>query len=140
MDTFQGSSSVVDGDDNAFYEELARQILMLTDEDDDDKAVYSNGVAELRRIPMVYGGVESRPVARNMNYYSWSETGMQPVPSWMESLWSNGGGGTGVFIPSGAAAAGRRKRSGRRRYNNNNAMKSNDKGRVYSAVGQKLHG
>ncbi|KAI3816496.1 hypothetical protein L1987_16195 [Smallanthus sonchifolius] len=139
MNSFQDSSSAVDGDENAFYEELARQILMLTDEDDDDKVVYSNDV-ELRRIPVVYGGVESRPVARNRNYYSWWETGVQPVPSWMESLWtSGGGGGTGVFIPSGATAGRHRKRSGRRRYNNN-TVKNNDKGRVYSAVGQKLHG
>ncbi|KAJ0865982.1 hypothetical protein HanRHA438_Chr12g0546631 [Helianthus annuus] len=139
MDSFQNSSSVVDADDNAFYQELSRQILMLTDEDDDDKSVCLNGVAEYRRMPVAYGGVGWRPETKN--YYSWSEPERYPVPSWMESLWANGGGGTGVFIPRGAVTSRRGKKSGRRRYNNNNkATKNNDKGRVYSPVVQKING
>lgn len=135
MDSFQNSSSSVDIDDNAFYQELTRQILMLTDENDDDKVMYTNGVVGRPR-PMV------RPVARN-SYYSWSETERSSVPRWMESLWDNGGGGggggTGVFIPTGVATRGHGKKSGRRRYNNK-VTKSNDRGRVYSTPGQKIHG
>nr|KAJ0193204.1 hypothetical protein LSAT_V11C800404520 [Lactuca sativa] len=138
MDLYSGSSSSVDAEDNAFYQELTRQILTLTDEDDDDTGMYTKGVAVIRRRPVVYGGVESRPVARN--YCSWSETVRSPVPSWMENLWANGGGGTGVFIPNGVAAyGGGGKKSGRRRYNNK-ARKSNDRGRMFSVVGQKIHG
>ncbi|KAI3778926.1 hypothetical protein L2E82_08315 [Cichorium intybus] len=137
MDSYSDSSSSVDAEDNAFYQELTRQILMLTDEDDDDMSTYRKGVTEIRRKPVVYGGAESRPVAKN--YYNWSETVRSPAPSWMESLWSNSGGGTGVFIPSGVAAyVGGGKKSGRRRYNNK--RKSNDRGRTYLAGGQKIHG
>ncbi|KAI3730566.1 hypothetical protein L1987_61737 [Smallanthus sonchifolius] len=132
MDSRRDSSNPVDVDDTAFYQELTRQILMLTDEDDDDKGVCSNGVA-----PVVCSGVGLRPVARN--YYSWSETERGTVPSWMERLWATGGGGTGVFIPSGAATGRHGKKSGRRRYSNNKATKNNDRGRVYSS-GRKMHG
>ncbi|KAL7587642.1 hypothetical protein Lser_V15G37065 [Lactuca serriola] len=132
MDSYSDSSSSVDVEENAFYQELTRQILMLTDEDDD------RYTAETRRRPVVHGGVGSRPVARN--YYSWSETVRSPVPGWMESLWANGGGGTGVFIPSGvgvgvaAYSGGGGKKSGRRR-RNNKVRKNNDR-----SGGQKIHG
>ncbi|KAK9063750.1 hypothetical protein SSX86_017622 [Deinandra increscens subsp. villosa] len=137
MDIFRDSSSPIDTDDTTFYQELTRQILTLMDEDDDDKVVRVNSAAELRRRQAVNGGVGSGMVSRN--YYSWSETGRCSVPSWMESLWATGGGGTGVFIPSGVATATGRhgKKSGRRRYYNK-ATKSSDKGRVYSA-GKKIH-
>ncbi|KAK1416160.1 hypothetical protein QVD17_31948 [Tagetes erecta] len=123
MDSFEA-------DDATFYQELTRQILMLTDEDDD--------VMSLKRRPTVHSGVGSRLVTRN--YYSWSGTGRCSVPDWMESLWATRGGGTGVFIPSGAAT-GHVKKSGRRRrsHNNNKATKSNDRGIVYS-TGNKICG
>ncbi|CAH1431287.1 unnamed protein product [Lactuca virosa] len=129
MDSYSDSSSSADAEDTALYQELTRQILMLTDEDDDRYTV------EPRRRPVVHGGVGSRPVARN--YYSWSESVRSPVPGWMESLWANGGGGTGVFIPSGVAVAaysGGGKKFGRRR-RNNKVRKNNDRG-----GGQKIHG
>ncbi|KAJ0545517.1 hypothetical protein HanIR_Chr08g0350701 [Helianthus annuus] len=128
MDSCWDSSSLADNNDDTFYQELTRQILMLTDEDD----VYVNGVTELKRKQVRYSGVGvvSRLVAKN--YYSWSEAERYSVPSWMESLWATGGGGTGVFIPSGAATGHRGKRSGRRR-SNNKKTKNNDRGRVYSA-------
>ncbi|CAI9296740.1 unnamed protein product [Lactuca saligna] len=132
MDSYSDSSSSVDAEENAFYQELTRQILMLTDEDDDRYTV------ETRRRPVVRGGGGgSRPVARN--YYSWSETVISPVPGWMESLWANGGGGTGVFIPSGVGVAayggGGGKKSSRRRRNNKVSKNNNNRG-----GGQKIHG
>lgn len=130
MDSYKDSLNPVDMDDNAFYQELTRQILMLTDEDDDEKRACTSD------RPVVYSGVGYRPVARS--HYNWSETESSSVPTWMERLWANGGGGTGVFIPSGVTTRGYGKRS-RRRYNNK-ATKTNDRGRVYSSAGQKIHG
>ncbi|KAD2804295.1 hypothetical protein R6Q59_030184 [Mikania micrantha] len=134
MDSFRDTSSLVDADDTTFYQELTRRILMLTDEDD-DKDVCLDSVAELQRRPVVvYGSVGSRMVGRN--YYNWLEAGRCSVPSWMESLWASGGGatgvgggGTGVFIPSGATTCRRGKKSGRRRYGNK-ATKNNNRGSV----------
>lgn len=129
MDSYQDSSCPIETDDTTFYQELTRQILMLTDEDDD--------VVRLERRPVVHSGVGSRLVTRS--YYSWSGTGRCSVPDWMESLWATRGGGTGVFIPSGGVATGHGKKSGRRRRYSNKATKNNDRGRVYSA-GNKIIG
>ena len=128
------ASSLFDAEDNAFYEQLTRRILMLTDEDDDDDmSMYRKAVI---RKPVVHGYGGSKP--EPMKYYSWSETGRCSVPDWMERLWakSGGGGGTGVFIPTARSGG---KKSGRRRYNDK-AKRSNDRGKMFSAVGQKIHG
>ncbi|KVI05348.1 hypothetical protein Ccrd_016319 [Cynara cardunculus var. scolymus] len=134
MDSSADASSRFDADDNAFYEQLTRQILMLTDEDDDNTGMYRKGVI---RKPVVYGHGHGGPKLEPMKYYSWSETGRCSVPSWMESLWAKGGGGgTGVFIPTARSNG---KRSGRRRYNDK-AKRNNDRDRMHSGVGQKIHG
>ncbi|KAJ9554103.1 hypothetical protein OSB04_018148 [Centaurea solstitialis] len=136
MDSFADAPSLYDAEDNAFYEQLTRQILMLTDEDDDDMSMYRKVVT---RNPVVrgYGGSTLEP----MKYYSWSETGRCSVPSWMERLWAKegsggGGGGTGVFIPTVRSGG---KKSGKRRYSDK-GKRNNDIGKMYSVVGQKIHG
>ncbi|KAI3818316.1 hypothetical protein L1987_12120 [Smallanthus sonchifolius] len=99
-----------DPEDTAFYAQLTRQILLLVDEDDETHA---------------NGGINGAPEFGRRSYFGWLEGGRSlEVPGWMERLWANNGGGTGVFIPRDVAAGKpRRKRHHKSRKNKNGGGK-----------------
>lgn len=100
--------------DNDFYAELTRQILLLTDEDDDVQ-VKKKGSRRFNQRS-VGGGLSVMP---GNCFFSWSEGGEVEVPGWMERLWAANGGGTGVFIPrAGVLHRSRSKRHKKTRKNN----------------------
>ncbi|KAK9052268.1 hypothetical protein SSX86_028896 [Deinandra increscens subsp. villosa] len=112
-------------EDTAFYAELTRRILLLTDEDtDNEPQVKSMCLRRTDHRPLGGGGGLSG------NYFSWSESGEVSVPGWMERLWAASGGGTGVFIPRGGVVRSRRR--------HNKSKKGNERSRVvHPAAGHK---
>lgn len=101
-------------DDDTFYAEIRRQILLLTSEDNEDSlerkrykstSVGNNG----------YGGsirsVYSRTSPPASNFCSWETNSSDSPPYWLVSLWKNGKG-TGVFIPQAASSAPNNNRQG----------------------------
>lgn len=125
MDLGFCSPTQEDVEDTAFYAELTRQILLLTDEDDEVQ-VKNKGVRRFNQKLVNGGGQWSLMPG---NYFSWSEGGEVSVPGWLESLWKANGGGTGVFIPRGGV------HRPRRRYNK--PKKNNDNGRGHPEAGHK---
>ncbi|CAH1416877.1 unnamed protein product [Lactuca virosa] len=114
-----------EAEDNAFYAELTRQILLIM-EDDDETHARINRKGELPEL-------QGRVVVTSGNYFSWWEGGRSmEVPSWMERLWASNGPGTGVFIPRVVAGG----KSRRRRHNK---PRRNDGGRMHSYAGQATH-
>ncbi|KAI3729514.1 hypothetical protein L6452_18174 [Arctium lappa] len=106
-----------DADDNAFYAELTRRILLLTDEDD-ELQTKNRGAGRFNKRA-VGGGWQLPPG----NYFSWSVGGEVSVPGWLERLWAADGGGTGVFIPRANIHRSRRRC--------NKPRKNNDKGKLH---------
>lgn len=118
-------------DDDAFYAELTRQILLLTDEDDEVQIKNKgSGRFNKRLVGSGVGGGGDGWSMTHGKYFSWSEGGQVSVPGWMERLWAANGGGTGVFIPRGGL------HRSRRRYNK--PKKSNDSSRSHPAVHKNL--
>ncbi|KAI3502619.1 hypothetical protein L1887_30812 [Cichorium endivia] len=121
MDHSYSTSTPYDDDDD-FYAELTKQILLLTDEDD-----------EVQVKKKGFGRFNHRPVGVRWSsmpgYYfsSWSEGGEVEVPGWMEKLWAANVGGTGVFIPRGGVHRSRRRQ--------NKPRKNNDRGKAHPAPG-----
>ncbi|KAK4850671.1 hypothetical protein QYF36_008849 [Acer negundo] len=93
-------------EDDVFYAELRRQILLLTADEDEDRLDFVR-----RKHPNSIDAKE-----RNSNTLMSLSTTLQPgsyfnwwgnpksdsVPTWLVNLWRNGnrnGNGTGVFIP-----------------------------------------
>ncbi|KAL4586586.1 hypothetical protein LXL04_011224 [Taraxacum kok-saghyz] len=116
-------------EDTAFYAELTRQILLLTDEDE--------GTYARRNRNGESPEFQGRSVVTCGNYFSSWEGGRNlEVPCWMERLWErNGGGtGTGVFIPRVVAAGKTRRRR------QNKARRNDGGGRMQSCAGHKTHG
>ncbi|KAI3796184.1 hypothetical protein L1987_38849 [Smallanthus sonchifolius] len=123
------NSDTPDAEDTAFYAQLTRQILLLMDEDDVAYTTRTtNGAPELGWTP-VGGG---RPLIYG-KHFGWLEGGRSfESPSWMESMWENNGGGTGVFIPRVAVPGKpRRKRHHKSRKNKNG---------IDSSAGKKIQG
>ncbi|MED6136831.1 hypothetical protein PIB30_059387 [Stylosanthes scabra] len=102
-------------DDDTFYAEIRRQILLLTSEDNEE-------LEEARRFDSVRvaksGSTRSSVYYKsewqgssNSNFCSW-ETGSTngSPPDWLLNLWKNGKG-TGVFIPQ-AVTYSRKQRQG----------------------------
>lgn len=89
-------------EDDVFYDELRRQVLQLTAEDDDDvhEDVYENKI--LNRIEARKQGPYNGPcsVPQPLCYYNWpgNKEDCAAIPAWMLNLWRSGNG-TGVFIP-----------------------------------------
>ena len=84
-----------DYDDDVFYAELRKQILLLTDDEEFPGTQHPSSVRVSRQSAKVLtAAVETR------SYFRWgeSEISTSPAPAWLLKLWSNGGG-TGVFIP-----------------------------------------
>ncbi|KAI3714404.1 hypothetical protein L1987_73005 [Smallanthus sonchifolius] len=119
------STAPDDAEDSAFYAELTRRILLLTDEDDEEPQVKNKYVRRFNHRLIGGGGLPLIPG----NYFSWSEGGEVSVPGWMERLWAANGGGTGVFIPCGGV--------GRPRRRHKKPKKNNERGRVHPAAGHK---
>lgn len=97
MDMNAGGSQEYQGmdEDDVFYAEIRRQILLLTSNDDEDR----QESAHQRCSNMVVGGVSSG-VQAPRSYFSWGETEISnSVPTWLVNLWKNGNG-TGVLIPT----------------------------------------
>ncbi|CAK9159585.1 unnamed protein product [Ilex paraguariensis] len=111
-------------EDDVFYAELRRQILLLTgdDEDGDDdyfqrRMKHSNAARNMRR-PNLCSAAANLPGG----YFNWSENeNNNSVPAWLSNLWRSNGTGTGVFIPHVVKSSRRRR-------------KNNDKGRMYKPV------
>ncbi|KAL8549422.1 hypothetical protein ACS0TY_008309 [Phlomoides rotata] len=108
-----------DDDDDGFYDELRRQILQLTAEDDDDvdgdEGVHRNKILEARK---------QGPLLGPLRYYDWPGIKKDCIatPAWMLSLWRSGNG-TGVFIPQTLHSSGK-----------NRSRKNNERGRRYRRV------
>ncbi|CAL1392797.1 unnamed protein product [Linum trigynum] len=101
-----------DGDhqleDDVFYSELVRQVLILTADDEDSSAAIPH------RNKLGYFDSMSQPAAGTRSSFS-STT--DSVPTWpaVNNMSRNGGGGfggTGVFIPLTAAKSRRRNGNG----------------------------
>ncbi|XP_009799341.1 uncharacterized protein [Nicotiana sylvestris] len=88
-----------EGDD--FYNELRRQVLILTTEDEEDDR-YSNEIKNSNKVEMKsYSVLQPAGV-----HFSWSgdKEDNNKVPKWLSDLWRKGNrdevfNGTGVFIP-----------------------------------------
>lgn len=85
-----------DQQDEAFYAELKRQILSLTDGDDNDDCSNNDfGGRSRHRTMSCDAALQAGP-----RYYSlWGcDTRRNPVPAWLSNIWRDEKG-TGVFIP-----------------------------------------
>ena len=81
-----------DYEDDDFYAELRKQILLLTDEESPEHPSSS-------RVTRQNGNALNTAVA-SRSYGRWGENEIStgPAPAWLLKLWGNGSG-TGVFIP-----------------------------------------
>ncbi|KAL3824072.1 hypothetical protein ACJIZ3_020101 [Penstemon smallii] len=118
-----------ENEDDVYYSELKRQVLQLTEEDEEnDECLYENKNPNM--------AVEARKRGPNKNpcsvrqprfYYNWPGPGPKEdcaAPAWILNLWRTGNNGTGVFIPQ--LVQSRRKNKPRR--------KMNERGRIYKRV------
>lgn len=80
-------------DDDVFYAELRKQILLLTDDEDFPQHPRSSRVIR-QSANTLTAAVATR------SYCRWEECELSttPAPAWLLKLWRNGSG-TGVFIP-----------------------------------------
>ncbi|GFZ16112.1 hypothetical protein Acr_25g0005210 [Actinidia rufa] len=85
-------------DDDVFYAELRRQILLLTSEDEDDNTEFHENKHSKYAAKQGSGFGWSAVPLPGSNF-SWSENeNANVVPIWLLNLWRHGNG-TGVFIP-----------------------------------------
>ena len=89
-----------ENDDDVFYAEIERQILLLTTDDNEDlpetKHFNSFGAANGGSSRSVSGFPGASPLASR--FCSWETEYSGSPPVWLVNLWKNGKG-TGVFIP-----------------------------------------
>lgn len=89
-------------EDDVFYAEMRRQILLLTADDDEDyretnifHSVSSSKTGSNRPV-----GNFSSSLQYESYFGSWERDNANSVPTWLANLWRYGNGnGTGVFIP-----------------------------------------
>ncbi|KAK4430187.1 hypothetical protein Salat_1319400 [Sesamum alatum] len=113
-------------DDDVFYDELRRQVLQLTAEDDDHddekEVLYENknpNMIKAREQGLNHGATN------DWGYYNWPRNKEDhAAPAWTLNLWRTGNG-TGVFIPQ-ITPQSRRK--------NRQRKKKNKGGRTNKAV------
>ncbi|KAK1412077.1 hypothetical protein QVD17_33043 [Tagetes erecta] len=121
---------VTDSEDAAFYAQITRRILLLMDEDDETHANRTMKHAPQFERRLVGEGCGDGGHLFSGKDFGWLEV---EVPGWMERLWANSGGGTGVFIPREVAAGKPR----RKRYHR--SRKNKDGGRMHSCGEKKFH-
>ncbi|KAF5751183.1 hypothetical protein HS088_TW02G00193 [Tripterygium wilfordii] len=106
-------------EDDAFYAELRRQILLLTEDDENEFSTNLNSISIAARKRGVNGSRAAFGVAAEPgSYFSWREdeaADSKLVPTWLVNLWRNGNG-TGVFIPHAVKYSRSGHRPGRRNY------------------------
>lgn len=94
-----------ENDDDTFYAEIKRQILLLTSEDNEDL----QETRDLNPYSVTKGGSnisahssnsESSPPRSNISLWE-TECSVSP-PVWLVNMWRKGNKGTGVFIPQAA--------------------------------------
>lgn len=94
-------------EDDGFYDDLRRQILQLTNEEEDDDVhkdhVLKNKIVEARKQGPLHGP---------LRYYDWPgiKEDSSATPAWMLKLWRSGNG-TGVFIPQTVQFSGKNRSS-----------------------------
>ncbi|KAG8382926.1 hypothetical protein BUALT_Bualt05G0130600 [Buddleja alternifolia] len=114
-------------EDDVFYDELRRQVLQLTAEDDDHNVgedIYENNNLNMVEVRKQGPNNGPRSVSQPRCYYNWPENKEDcAAPAWILNLWRTGNG-TGVFIPQTVQT--RRKNRSRR--------KKNERGRTYKLV------
>lgn len=94
----QEHSDLKSGDDDSFYEELKRQILILTADDDNAREDYAI-VDHRSKISISNKRISSDNTGC---YFDWTyneKMSNNLVPACIQNLWRNGNIGTGVFIP-----------------------------------------
>ncbi|KAH0674932.1 hypothetical protein KY285_022733 [Solanum tuberosum] len=115
-----------EGDD--FYDELRRQMLILTTEDEEDYVQQSNDqIKNSKRVEMK-SLVLQQPKGIQFYWYGDKED-YNKVPKWLLDLWNKGNrgevlNGTGVFIPH--IVKSRRRNKSRR--------KNTERGQIYKPV------
>ncbi|CAL1392796.1 unnamed protein product [Linum trigynum] len=133
-----------DCEDDAFYAEIRRQILILTAEQGDNDEIDGNRKRRERKGPPTRGGRVLLQVAPAGRYFSWcdetdrisgdsssspstSSSSSVSTPDWLVNLWRNNRAsgsvvGTGVFIPQIVRSGGRNRP--RRRRSEGNGTKN----------------
>ncbi|KAJ8547681.1 hypothetical protein K7X08_011267 [Anisodus acutangulus] len=114
-----------EGDD--FYDELRRQVLILTAEEDEDYYGKKKEIKNSNRVEMK-SLVFQQPKGIQFYWYGDREDNNK-VPKWLSDLWRNGNrdevfNGTGVFIPH--IVKSRRRNKSRR--------KNTERGKAYKPV------
>ncbi|KAJ1385284.1 hypothetical protein SESBI_41800 [Sesbania bispinosa] len=113
-------------DDDSFYAEIRRQILLLTSEDNEEllerKRFNPSGVGNGSSISNRSVFKSTSSPSTSSHFCSWETNSSGSPPDWLVSLWKNGKG-TGVFIPQ--AVTGR---------NNQRQGKMNSRRQMYKPV------
>ncbi|KAM7484537.1 hypothetical protein LguiA_000546 [Lonicera macranthoides] len=96
-----------DDEDDVFYCQLRRQVLFLTEDEEEYKL-------ENKHSNFAKGSYEQRPITTTLlpgSYFTWLEVeSADSVPAWLTSLWRTTSNGTGVFIPRAVKKPFRRHR------------------------------
>lgn len=85
-----------ENEDDTFYAEIKRQILLLTSEDNEDLVESKSFTNDSLNQSICSFNCATTTPRRNL--YLWEAENVGSPPIWLVNLWKNGNG-TGVFIP-----------------------------------------